>query len=583
MKLFSRVETKIVVSIWAVMLGCVIAIAFPFDFYVHNISRKIISQFAPLISDTIETKAKLYLSKGDTDSFVLFMRRFAADIPEITYIHHIAPDGNYALSTVGPKVGTAYAGKVPDKAEPGAPKNHAWLNERNLEISFPLMVPISEYLPEERNGSIVIGVTLDNLEKSLDVVRRVVFVIFALFALIMGAMVTILVARVVVSPIRNLASSIEQLTSSEGDLSKALPVMSNDQIGALSRKFNLFLGTLNRMIKEIKSCSDSTTSIGQTLAASAKESSDATDDIKSQMELIRNQTVRLDSEVTGSAELIDKQKEIIDRVNNLISAQTSDITESSTAVQQMIASIQNISKTSEKKLLTVESLRDLAAEGKHIIEDTMHAMKQVSESTNCIMKAVEVINTIAAQTDLLAMNASIEAAHAGDSGKGFSVVAGEMRKLSEETAHRSKEISSALAEMTGYIKASEKYSSRTGIFFNSMVKNIQEVRDSMVEIQNAMHEISTGSKEINTALASLVEISSKVDASSREMLTGTQDINASMSKLETISGETKNGMEEISIRLERINSAVHLVSNSGILNAANVKKIEALVDKFRVQ
>ncbi len=582
MKLFQKVEFKIVLSIWIVMVVCVAAVSFLFNHYVHTVSKSVISRFAPIISDNVETKAKLYLGKYDTDSFTLFVRDYSKTIEEVSYIYYIDPEGKYAVSTDAGKNGAAFEGGLPGDAEPGAPKTITWVDDMNLEVAFPLMVALSEYLPEERQGSIIIGMSLAGLENRLSVIRTVVIGVFTLFAILIGLMVIFLVKRIVVYPIRALTRSIEGLSSSEGDLSKTLPVLSNDQIGTLSRAFNVFLGTLGNLVRDVQSSIRSTAEVGQTLAASAAEASEATEGIQSRTEGIRNQTVRLDGEILNSAGLVDRLKDMIRRIDELISAQTADITESSSAIQEMTASIGSISRTSEKKLDTVESLNTLAAEGGKVVEDTIATIKRVNNSTDFIKEAVQVIKGIAAQTDLLAMNAAIEAAHAGDAGKGFGVVAGEMRKLSEETTARSKEISRSLEEMAEYIRVSEVDSAKTGEFFHNIVRGIREVRDAISEIHNAMVELAAGGKEINTALASLIQISSNVNASSKEMMEGTQTISGSMTSLEAVSGETKSGMEDIMRRLESINRAMHLVSESGRKNAENVTLIEGLFSKFKV-
>jgi methyl-accepting chemotaxis protein len=136
--------------------------------------------------------------------------------------------------------------------------------------------------------------------------------------------------------------------------------------------------------------------------------------------------------------------------------------------------------------------------------------------------------------------------------------------------------------MAEYIRVSEVDSAKTGEFFHNIVRGIREVRDAISEIHNAMVELAAGGKEINTALASLIQISSNVNASSKEMMEGTQTISGSMTSLEAVSGETKSGMEDIMRRLESINRAVHLVSESGRKNAENVTLIEGLFSKFKV-
>ena len=217
------------------------------------------------------------------------------------------------------------------------------------------------------------------------------------------------------------------------------------------------------------------------------------------------------------------------------------------------------------------------------MEETERGIRRVAASAGVIMEMIQIIQEIASKTNLLAMNAAIEAAHAGEYGKGFAVVADEIRNLAESSAESADSVTKALGEVSESIQVSEKSTRRTGEVFGKIVEQIKGVAFSMSEMKNATSELSIGAQQILEALASLVSTTNEVRDSSEEMSDKVGAITQAMGQVSDISADTKNGMEEVSIGITEIFKAAEAIADAGTKNSESVKSLNALVAKFIVE
>jgi methyl-accepting chemotaxis protein len=192
--------------------------------------------------------------------------------------------------------------------------------------------------------------------------------------------------------------------------------------------------------------------------------------------------------------------------------------QASSAVEQMTASIGSITNVSTKNRNNVESLARSISEGIETADSSAATIASLIESSSALQDIVEVISAISNQTNLLAMNAAIEAAHAGDSGKGFAVVAEEIRRLAEETASNSHTISDGLGQLFNEIGEAKTANQRIDAAFKQIGSEIERTRTAFDEILTGMNELSIGTTDINRAVSDVV-------SSSREMTGSIKVIN----------------------------------------------------------
>ncbi|MBN2658965.1 MAG: hypothetical protein JXR86_18065 [Spirochaetales bacterium] len=225
--------------------------------------------------------------------------------------------------------------------------------------------------------------------------------------------------------------------------------------------------------------------------------------------------------------------------------QSANITETSAALEEMVASIKSSSMIIEKRQETVKELRKKAESGSDVVKKTVLSFDNVSKQIESIKGMTKIITEISSQTNLLAMNAAIEAAHAGDRGRGFAVVAGEVRKLAESSSENAKHISGSLGDLVKAIEAMGANMQDTGSAFSSISSEVGQVDRAMDEINLNIHELSRGSEEILIATVRMNDLTSQVNESLDSVSANERNVTDNVDELGNFIGLLKGGLLEI--------------------------------------
>ena len=263
-------------------------------------------------------------------------------------------------------------------------------------------------------------------------------------------------------------------------------------------------------------------------------------------------TLALLKEEKGVEELNRMLKEQIDRafklienidvkvnvLNNKVSSEAIAVDKSSSVTEKMVNSLKATSELSLQKQETIKGLIANVSKGQDSMQETIKSVHDISQFVDGIASAIKIISGIAANTNLLAMNAAIESAHAGEAGRGFAVVANEIRKLSETTRENSHNISETLSNIIKGITVTSKRSGETNDLINGMSGEINGFAVTMSDLINTFGELSAGSSEITAALATLKELTSSIKNDYVEVLSTTDQLRDSMENLVKISNVT---------------------------------------------
>jgi len=209
---------------------------------------------------------------------------------------------------------------------------------------------------------------------------------------------------------------------------------------------------------------------------------------------------------------------MMDKLNGQLESQSSAITESSAAIEQMIANTRSVSNTLSKNAQNVQSLQEAAAVGHSGLNEVATDIKEIARESESLLEINSVMQNIASQTNLLSMNAAIEAAHAGESGRGFAVVADEIRKLAESSSRQSKTIGGVLKKIKGSIDKITKSTDNVMNKFEAIDGGVKTVAEQENGIMNAMAEQSSGSTQIMQAIAQVNNITGQVKEDARKMV-----------------------------------------------------------------
>ena len=252
----------------------------------------------------------------------------------------------------------------------------------------------------------------------------------------------------------------------------------------------------------------------------------------------------LKDHIQNAFQLIEKINRLVEDLNESINVQSGSVNESSEMTHSIVKSIKETSDFSLQKRVLIMDLIDKTSKGHDAMKETINAVREISESVDGIVSAIKIISVIAANTNLLSMNAAIEAAHAGSAGKGFAVVADEIRRLSESTRQNSISISKTLSKIITGINESSKLSSDAGGLMNEISTEIHGFAGTMSELIDTLSEISKKSNNVTTSLDNMREHSSNVKSDYGEMLSLTDKLRNDINFLAEMSSDIAHAIEE---------------------------------------
>ncbi|EPF47323.1 hypothetical protein HMPREF1222_01147 [Treponema vincentii F0403] len=363
-----------------------------------------------------------------------------------------------------------------------------------------------------------------------------------------------------------------------GDLTGRFFIKKNDEIGSLMIDFNTTMDKVAAMVNSLIRESKTMQHVGDDLFNNMAETASAINEISANVESIKRQAKTQAESVQKTGNVVENIIEQIQQLDREIAVQAGAVSQSSSSVEEMAANITTITQTLEKNNNLIKEMYSMTIDGKNGAKTANSVVKQIAERSDALLEASVIIQNIASQTNLLAMNAAIEAAHAGETGKGFAVVADEIRKLAEESNEQGKQIGGVLKESIEIIHtliAAGDGAEKTFEKVYELATQISDQEDfitrSMVEQMNANKEVLVAIKDINTS-------TNTVQSGSSEMLSGSGEVAREMNKLDGLTQVITNSMDEMSAGAIQINNAVVEVND---LVQKNKESIGILVNKVK--
>ena len=448
----------------------------------------------------------------------------------------------------------------------------------NVEI---LILPF-EIGNSGRTWSIMIVATDDYILKEVKAVTRYTVILVAM-AIIIAAVIMYIALGKTTKPIVKVADTLKDISEGEGDLTRTIAVSSKDEVGDLALYFNKTLEKIKNLVISVKKEATTLSEIGGELANNMTKTAASVNEITANIQNIKGRVINQSASVTETNATMEQIITNINKLNGHLENQTATITRRSAYIKTMVANIETVNQTLLKNLQNVQTLKEASEIGRSGLQEVATDIQEIARESEGLMEINSVMENIASQTNLLSMNAAIEAAHAGEAGKGFAVVAAEIRKLAESSSDQSKTIGNVLKKIKGSIDKITHSTDTVLNRFEAIDTGVKTVAEQEENIRKAMDEQGEGSRELLQGTGNLNQITQQVQNTSEEMLEGSKEVIKESQNLEKATQEITSGMNEMASGADQVNGAVNHVNEISGKNREGIDILIREVSRFKVE
>jgi len=403
-------------------------------------------------------------------------------------------------------------------------------------------------------------------------------------ALLLTLLVASSVSRKLGRVLGDIAGSLDKV--GRGDLTTDVKIdnWSKETRQASQYLHDAVVVNMRNAVNSVKHSVSESYEVKNDLAAASEQTGAALNQIDANVSSIKKRIDQLGGQIDENAGSISSMSGHFNDVLQQINEQGSMVEEATSSMNEMLSSLKSMANITSQRQ---ESVTELTKNSKKVSTQLDQANRLFTEGVSAkietIQSAAATIRKIAAQTNLLAMNAAIEAAHAGDAGRGFSVVAEEIRNLSEVSTKSSANIADALKEVVENIKEAGTLFEEVQNSFDTTNTETQATLNAFQEIESSTQELSEGGTEILSAITALQDASSQIKEKTEELSDGVKSILNSEENIRTLSSENLSGIKEISVGVHEVSEAMQAVNElNNKLNEA-VDEIESGVAIFKTE
>ena len=466
-----------------------------------------------------------------------------------------------------------------DKFEKG---NNIFGSVNNIPISGERSAIIVSYIKDLQIIALYYK-DINSIIKDSNIDQKISFYVsLYILTFVLAFVIYVVILKFLLLSIKKANISTKDLIGVNGDLRKRISSRNNDEIGLLIYNFNLFLTRLDTLIGELKLESykvfdeikviekviDENTNRINDQSSSITESVASVNNIINSIQNVTNSTDQQRHAFSSASIAVEELLQTIYKINDNMERQSSAVEETSASIEEMISNITSVAKSVNKADSFSKKLLVDAHDGGDTVDEVIEAVRGIEESSDQIKEIVNVIQGIAEQTNLLAMNAAIEAAHAGEQGRGFSVVADEIRSLAEHTADNTKSITNIIKAITKRIEETVELASNSGKSLDNILDMSENTARVVSEINTANSELEVGGRDILETIRHLNNITTGVKESVKEQMNSGDVVDSQITLLDQITREVSDIIEANS---EGAKEVVHAMT---FLNELSVKTVE---------
>lgn len=448
------------------------------------------------------------------------------------------------------------------------------VDEHEMYVSFIKL--------QEADWLMISRVSANEFNGPLYEVIKISSSLFVLLIILSIVSYSYILQYVLVRPLKMLDTSIQDLVDGDADLTRRLDLHSLKEINKLTISFNQFAEKVQDIVSGIQGSKIRLESVGNELSSGTFETVASINQITTNISRIKGQISEQNHSVLETAGAVNQIASNIQNLEHMIQSQSTQVTQASAAVEEMLANISAVSNSMDRMASSFSGLTTDIQRGNEKRTDVNERIMEIERQSQMLHEANMVIASIAEQTNMLAMNAAIEAAHAGDAGRGFSVVADEIRKLSETSSEQSRNIGTQLTLIHTSIEDVVTVSEESSKVFNSVSNQIQETNNLVIQMKGAMDEQASGSQQIGEVLKLMNDSTLEVRTSSREMTQGNRQILDEIHKLQTTTETMASTMEEMDKGAHRIFERGNTLSEIAEKMTTTIDDISSRLNQFKV-
>ena len=453
------------------------------------------------------------------------------------------------------------------------------------------------------------------LQQALEAARaagfnaRSLMTIMAVAAGLIGSFFAFMVARAITAPARHVAAAATKLA--QGDLTQEeLQIRSQDELGDMARAFNRMIGNLKQVIGQVTKASGDLMTRSDEMSLTAGEAARATEQIAGTIQQVAAGASEQNKTAQETKAAVEELKKAIEQIAAGAQEQSHAVHEMARAMGQMSSAVEgvvaSVGAMSSSAAQTMETAREggktvrLTVEGIEEIRSTVltaaEKMQELGAHSRRVGEIVQVISEIADQTNLLALNAAIEAARAGEHGKGFAVVADEVRKLAERSAASAKQIAQLIESMqsgvaeavaamnrgTDKVQTGTELAGKAGEALESILAAFEGLNRQIQGISQDAVEMRDGLAKVSVSVENVARITEEHTAATEEMTAQSEQVSRAIENIAAITEQTAASVEQVSAAAEEMSSSVAQMSAAARSVADMAKELRELVGRFKV-